>query len=150
MMPNDADGPDQHLLEVAHVPMHVAPIRFQVDDGIANELAGAVIRDISATPGLEEPYAGRRERLRCREDVRSIVAGPDAERHDGGMLEEQQLIGNQPSLAVVDELLLKVEPFLIPERSEPPYIHPSSNFSSRSLMNERNRPASAPSINRWS
>ena len=130
--------------------MHVASIRLQVDDGIANELSGTVIRDVPTTPGLEQANAGRRQRLRRREDMRPIVAGLDAERDDGRMLEEQQLIGNQPRLAFVDELLLKVEPFLIPERSEPPYIHPSSNFSSRSLMNERNRPASAPSINRWS
>ena len=92
-MPNDRHGPDQHLLEVAHVPMHVAAIGLQIDDGIADELAGTVIRDVAAAAGLEQPDAGRRERLRRREDVRPIVAGLDAERDDGGMFEQQQLIG---------------------------------------------------------
>ena len=68
--------------------------------GIADELAGAVIRHVAATAGLEQADARRRERLRRREDVRAIVAGLDAERDDGGMFEQQQLIGDQPRLAL--------------------------------------------------
>jgi hypothetical protein len=52
---------------------------------------------------------------------------------------------------------LQIERLLVPDDAEPAdfqrrtvnrYSHASSNFSSRSLMWDRNRPASAPSISR--
>ena len=51
--------PDQHLLEVANVAVDVAAIGLQVEDRIADELAGAVIRDVAAAAGLEDldPFA---------------------------------------------------------------------------------------------
>ena len=93
----------------------------------------------------------------------TIVPDFRAERDHRRMLEEQELIGNPVGLARRDQLLLERETLGIWDDAEPadmegnshllgrgqgdspPY---SSNFSSRSLTNERNRPASAPSISR--
>ena len=66
-----ADGPNQDLLEVAHVPMDVAAIGLEIDDRIADELPGAVIRHVAATAGLEQANARRRERLGGRTHVRA-------------------------------------------------------------------------------
>ncbi len=74
------------------------------------------------------------------------------------MLEQEQLIGNAVGLALLDELLLKLQRFVVRDQPEPPdfeeshrpYPTSSSNFSSRSLTKVRKRPASAPSISRWS
>ena len=68
--------PDQHLFEVAHVAVHVAAIRPQIDDRIADELAGTVVGDVAAAARLEQLDAARRERLRRGEDVRAIVPRP--------------------------------------------------------------------------
>ena len=52
-MPKRGDGADQHLFEVAHVAVHVAAIRLQIDDRIADELPGAVVGDVAAAARLE-------------------------------------------------------------------------------------------------
>ncbi len=89
--------------------MNVEPIRPQVEDGISDELTWAVKRHIAAATRLEELDAVPFERLGRRQDMRAIVARPDAERDDGRMLEQKELIGNPVGLAVFDELLLKLE-----------------------------------------
>src|SRR5262249_55491648 len=62
---------------------------------------------------------------------RSIVPAPDAERDDVRVLEEQQLIGDEPLLALLDEGLLQVERAVVVDRPEPLYIHPSSSIRGR-------------------
>ena len=75
-MPKSDDRLDQHLLEIAHVAVHVAAIRLQVDDRIADELARAVIGHVAAAAGLERPRRpSRASASRRLEDVRAIVAG---------------------------------------------------------------------------
>ena len=54
---------NQHLLEIAHVAMHVAAIGLQVEDRIADDLAGAVVGDVAAAPGLVDLDAARRQRV---------------------------------------------------------------------------------------
>ena len=78
------------------------------------------------------------------------------------MLEEEELIGNPVGLAVLDELLLQLERLAVLDDAEPANFqiarsdtvraqsHASSKPSSRSLTKARNRPASAPSMSRWS
>ena len=84
-MPNARDGPDQHLLEVAHVTVHVAAIRLQIDDRIADELTGTVVGDVAAAAGLEQADAAPPRAPQARsQDVRQIVAGLDPECDDGG------------------------------------------------------------------
>ncbi len=54
---------DQHFFQIAHVLVHVAPIGFQVEDGIPDELPGAVIRHVSAAACLVNRHALTREFL---------------------------------------------------------------------------------------
>ena len=49
---------DHHLLEIAHVAVHVAAIGPQIDDRIAHQLAGAVVGDVAAASRLEDLDAG--------------------------------------------------------------------------------------------
>src|SRR5262249_16115766 len=65
------DGANQHLFQIAHITVHVAAIRLEVDDRVADELPGTVICDIAASTGLVHVDASSRQRLRSREDVRS-------------------------------------------------------------------------------
>src|SRR5436190_14827872 len=142
--------PDQHFLEVAHVAVHVAAFGLEVEDRIADELTRAVIRHVAAAAGLEQADALRGERLGRLEHVRQIVARLDAERDDVGVLEEQQRVGDLSALALLDERLLQREAVLVADQAETLYIQLSSKFSNRSLRYVRKRPASAPSIRRWS
>ena len=50
------------------------------------------------------------------------------------MFEKKELIWNQPLLALFDEVFLQLQGGLVVDEPETPYIHASSNFSSRSLM----------------
>ena len=123
--------------------MDVAAIDRQFEDGIADELARAVISDVAAAAGLEEPHALLRERFRGFEDIRAGVVIAGAERDDGRVFEEQELIRNPPLLSRLDQLPLQIERLLVTDDAEPAdfqrrtvnrYSHASSNFSSRSLM----------------
>src|SRR5215213_4732471 len=77
---------DHHLFEIANVTVDVAPIGIEIDDWIANELTGTVIRHIAAAPGLEDLDAERREPIGRRDDVRAGVF-LDADREDVRMLQ---------------------------------------------------------------
>ena len=76
------------------------------------------------------------------------------------MLEEEQLIRDAAGFPLLDQPLLQRERVLVADDAEAAdldlataglrQIHASSNFSSRSFMYDKNRPASAPSIRRWS
>src|SRR5579863_9406782 len=45
---------DEHFLERPHVPAEVAPVLGQIENRIAYELAGTVIRDVAAAIRFEE------------------------------------------------------------------------------------------------
>ena len=74
------------------------------------------------------------------------------------MLQQKQLIRDAPRFPILDERLLQREAVGVADHAQPAHldlaadgdcqIQASSNFSSRSFKNERNRPASAPSISR--
>ena len=69
------DRLDQDLFEIAHVAVHVAAILRQLEDRIADQLPGAVIRDVAAAAGLEQPDALARQRFGRFEDVRARRCG---------------------------------------------------------------------------
>src|SRR5215213_652593 len=66
--PIGADA-DHHFLDVANVAMHVAAIRLEVDDRVADDLPGTVIRHVAAAAGLLDVDATFRKLLRSRDDV---------------------------------------------------------------------------------
>src|SRR5262245_26306559 len=113
-----------------------------------------MVGDVAATPGLEEAHALRGQRRLAFEHMRAIVPGLDAERDDGRVLEQEQLVANHAVLALRDERRLEIQRGLVVDRTQAAdferHIQASSKVSSRSLMKARNRPASAPSMSRWS
>ena len=86
--------------------MHVAAIRFEVDDRIADDLTRAVIRHIAATACLADFDPARGECFGRREDVRPPAIASGTERQHVRMLDEQQQIPNPIRLFVCDELAL--------------------------------------------
>jgi hypothetical protein len=51
--------------------VYVPAIGMQVDDGIADDLAGPVVGDVAAPAGFGDLDAARLERLRRDQDVRT-------------------------------------------------------------------------------
>jgi hypothetical protein len=125
--PVDPAGPDPELrngtnedfLEIAHIAVHVAAIRFQVDDGIADELPRSVKRDIAAAAALEQRDSFRGEPFGRVENVRAVMARLRAEGDDGRMFEEQELIGDPSLLALFDQRVLQIERRLVFDGTEP-------------------------------
>src|SRR4029079_11482197 len=64
-------SPNQHLLEVAHVAVHVAPLRLQVEDRIADDFPGTVVGDVAAASRFVDLDAAPRQRIVGRENVRT-------------------------------------------------------------------------------
>src|SRR3954470_21038985 len=158
---------NQHLFQIANVTVNVTAIRAQVDDGVADELTGTMIRDVPAASRLDYLHAFFFQPRGRRHDVRAIVARLYAERDDWRVFEQEKLIWNRVLLPLLHKALLQIDAFSVGDRSKPvdfkrtrhsvlvleplslalspDYIHASSKCSSRSFTNARNRPASAPS-----
>src|SRR5439155_9594557 len=83
-------GLDQRLLECAEVPVEVLPVAGQVEDGVADELAGAVERDVAAPLDLEHLEPSLPLPLVRPEQV--CVVGVAAQGYDRRVLEQQQQI----------------------------------------------------------
>ena len=84
--------------------MHVAAIRPQVENRIADDLAGTVVGHVAAAAGFEHarlPSAASVARLSG--DVRAPAVALDAKRDDGRMLEQEQQIGNAIGAPLLDE-----------------------------------------------
>ena len=107
------------FLEVADISVHVEAVGPQIEDRIADELTRAVERHVSASARFEKLDTVSFERLRSREHVRAIVAGPDSERDDRRVLEQEELIGNPVGLPFLDELLLEFQRLGVSDDPEP-------------------------------
>src|SRR5205823_8392955 len=81
---------DQDLLERTQVPMQVAAVAAQVQDGITDELPGAVEGDVAAALHLENGQVARLAHV-----ARARVT---AQRHDRRVLEQQDHVPPQPTL----------------------------------------------------
>ena len=79
---------NHHVLELAQVPMQVLRVPLEVDDRIADQLAGSVKGDVAAALDVEQLHAARRELLGGCEQVASL--GGAAERDDRRMLDEEE------------------------------------------------------------
>ena len=78
------ERPDQRLLEVAHVLLHVAAVPLQVEDRIADELARPVEGRLAAAVRLDDLDVG----VVGNVQLRAFVGAP-AERDDRRMLEQE-------------------------------------------------------------
>ena len=109
---------DEHLLQIANVAVNVAPVGLQVDDGIADDLPGAVVGDVAAAAGFEDVDPTRGERFRRREDVRSAAITANAECEHRRMLEQEKLIRSTVRAPLLDELALQGQSFAIGNEAE--------------------------------
>ena len=76
----------------------------QIEDGVADELAGTVIGDVAAAVDLVEGNAARSEQLVGGENIGAVGVAP--QREHGRMLEQQQRVADAFLLAQRDQLLL--------------------------------------------
>ena len=88
----------------------------QVEDGVADELAGAVVGDVAAAVDLVERDAAAGEEFVGGEDVGAV--GVAAEGEDGRVLEEQQDVVDATLEAEIDELRLEAEGFVVGDAAE--------------------------------
>ena len=135
--------------------MNVTPIRVEIEDGIADELTGTVIGDVAPAAGLVYDDVFGSQLGVGGDDVRALAACFDAEGDDRRVLEEQERVVDAAGSTVLDERLLERQAGFVVDEAEPSDVdlgqtEPSSKSWSRSFSAWRNRPASAPSISRWS
>ncbi len=147
-----ADRPNQHVFEIAHVAVDVAAIRVQVDDRIADDLAGPVIGDVAAAAGFENLDAAGASASGSRQDVRASTVAADAERQDVGMFDEEQQVAERAGPAILDQRALQRRALLRTERRpRPPRLLQTtfgSQFSSDRFTIDMNSSATAPSMTR--
>jgi hypothetical protein len=136
-------GADQHLLEIADVAVDVLAIRLEIDDRVADQLPRTVEGHVAAAAGLVDLDALRRERAGVGADVGGRAARPDAERDDGGMLDEQQRVVDLAGDALLDQRLLELDAGGVVDPPDPADDQPShtaagSKCSIRSLTSAMN------------
>ena len=81
-------GLDEALLDLPEVPVQVLAVPLEIDDRVADELAGPVKRHVPAALDLEQLDAALRQERRRREQMPLLARAP--QRHDRGMLDEQK------------------------------------------------------------
>ena len=81
--------PDERLLQVAAVLLHVAAVAVEVEDRVADELAGPVERGLAAAVGLDDLDPG------ALGHVHLLVVGAAAERDHRRVLEEDHRVGDR-------------------------------------------------------
>jgi hypothetical protein len=86
--------------------MDIAPIGSQVDDGVAHDLAWAVVGDAAAATGFVDVDASGGERLGRRQDVRAPAVAPNTERKHVRVFDQKEQIADRTGAAVVDERAL--------------------------------------------
>ena len=111
---------DHDVLEIAHVLVHVASIRMEIEDGIADHLPGTVIGDIAAAARLVHLDVPRGEQLGRGNQVRSRRIRLDAERNDMRMLEQEKDVGHTPGPPLFDERALHLAGHGVGNDAEPP------------------------------
>ena len=109
-----AAGANQHLFEQANEvdrpkmrTLLAGKIAAQIDDGVADQLAGAVIGHVAAAIDLVQLHAAAGEQFVAGNDVRAMRVA--AQRDDRWMLQQQQRIGDQALLPRCDDPLLDGE-----------------------------------------
>ena len=97
--------------------MQVLPMLLEVENGIANQLAGSVESDVAATLDLEELDPARHQLSFRRHEVTRL--GAAAKGHDGRMLDQHEnVVGDRAHYAGVGDDPLELECFSIVHRSQ--------------------------------
>src|SRR3954447_1798878 len=98
---------DQRLLELAAVALHVLTVPGQVEDRVADELAGAVVGGLAAAVGFDDLDLG------AVGDVQLALLGAAAERDDGRVLEQQHGVGQLAASDGVGDPTLQLPALLV-------------------------------------
>jgi hypothetical protein len=98
-------GADHGLFEGADVPVDVATDGIEIEDRIADDLAGAVIRYVAAAVGFAEFDIFLAEDVFGGEEI--FLAGVAAEGEDVGMLAEEEDVVDGAGFARGDDALLE-------------------------------------------
>ncbi len=85
--------------------MKVLAVGAEVEDGVADELPGAVVGDVTAAFNLDDVHTARREPLWRNEEM--LAAARAAERHDRRVLAEEEGVGHLARLAAAGEVALE-------------------------------------------
>ena len=99
--------------------MHVAAVRPQVEDRIANQLTRTVIGHITAAARFDDVDTEPAQGLGCGEDVLAGIRALHPDGDDGWMLQQQQQIVRAAGLTILDEGTLQVERLAVAHDSEP-------------------------------
>ena len=110
-IPGGADG---DFFQVVQVAVRIGLLLAQPDNWVHHELAGSVPGDVPAarrTVKIDPPLfqIGARQ-----QDM--TIPGAHAERNDGGMLEEQNRVGDGPGDAGIDQRRLQAHPVGVRKR----------------------------------
>src|SRR5690606_6694235 len=92
--------------EVPQVAMQVAAIRLQIENGIADDLAGTVVGHVAPSPAWREVDAPGLELLGRQQDVSLFPGRPHGD--DVRMLQQEQQIRDEAFPAFVNELQLQI------------------------------------------
>ena len=98
---------DQRLLQVAAVALHVLAVPRQVEDRVADELAGPVVGRLAAAVGLDDLDLG------AVGDVQLARLGAPAERDHRRVLEQQHRVGHRAARDRVREAALHLPALLV-------------------------------------
>ena len=98
---------DQHLFEIPDIAVDIPPVRGEIEDRIADRLAGAVIGDVAPPPAFEDLEAPGRKCLRGEEEM--VSAGVAPEREDRFVFEEEERVGDRRRLALRHQGVLDLE-----------------------------------------
>src|SRR5690348_8823167 len=132
--------------------MHVAAIRRQVENGIADDLPGAMIGHVSAPTRLGHGDAQVFEPLGRRDDMGTPTVALHSQRDHARMLQEQEQVGHAPGLALLHQLTLQAERAVVVDQAEASdverahYTWLMSNVSRSCFTSAMNWSATAPSI----
>src|SRR5207237_10357082 len=114
------DGADQHFLEVRDVFADVALAFAEVEDGVADELAGAVIGDVAAARRFEKADTLRAKDVAAGEQMIEFAAA--AEGDDRRMYEQEKLVGELLVLTQSYDHMLTESSYLVRDASETEYV----------------------------
>ena len=98
-------GADHGLFESADIPVNVAADGIEIEDGVANDLAGAVIGDVATAVGFAELDIFLAEDIFGGEKI--LLAGVAAEGENVGMLAEEEDVVDGAGFAGGDHALLE-------------------------------------------
>jgi hypothetical protein len=98
-------------------------VAAQIEDRVADKLAGPVIRDVAAAVDLMDRDALAGERLVVGQNVGA--AGVAAERQDRRVFKQNQRIADQASLTRSDHLSLDPQAFSVGDAAELEEVDPS-------------------------